>query len=191
MKKLLPYISVGVVCLVLGYTLPKVSNNDLPSDLSSRIVDSIGARQIVEFYGSPSGVEERLRYFRDDQSIRPINLPDLNAFIREKFDPDVSRPEDAIKDFIKLHNGWEQVVLSSPEDIPGFSPNQLDQDLSNLTLSPVKTVSDSETISVMYTWTQVGGVLRRYKFKTREGQGPVCCSCITIQTRVGEFKLLE
>jgi len=200
MKKHLA-LAVGVLtALMVGFGLAWVvcpfllGTSDSISGLRSRVVDSIPGRAVVEFYGERHGVERRLRYLRDDCGTRPLTLDDLSWFIAEKHSKDPKARDEAIRDFIALHNPWETTILSSAKDIPGFRPDQLDPDLRGLSLARVD-VQDGKradtTITVIYAWTQVGGELKRYRFKTQRNFAPYCYSCVTLQTDVGEAWYLE
>jgi len=206
------------LCIVLGISLGFVlgygfrgflvrSEGAPPSDFQSRVVDTIPGKAIVEFFGEQYGVNERVRYLQDDSGLRALTLSNLSWYIAEKHGGISQTRDEAIRDLIALHNTRETILLSSVEDIPGFEVEQLDPDFRNLSLARLD-IPDSRTLSavaaghrsssapavtitVLYTWTRVGGELKRYRFRTYEGKAPYCYSCISLQDDLGDSDSLS
>ena len=162
----------------------------IPTDFKRRVVDRIDGKSIVEYEGSLHGVLRRYRYMVDTVGERPLDLINLSAYIWGKY-PGASTPRDVIiRDFIRLHNPWETIVLSLESDIPGFRREELDPDLQRLRLQPVEIRKDGKVVSITYAWTAVGGKLKRYRFKSSPAAAPHGRSCVILQTDVGVAKHL-
>jgi len=174
----------GLACL-LGPT-----DSEPPPGFQSRVMDSIAGMSILEFSGGSFGVECRSRHFRDGNGTRPLNIHDLSLYIAAKHGAHPSSQTTAIRDFSRLYNPWETIVLTSAQDIPGFSRDQLDPDLRGLALAPTETHEGTVTLSIVYAWTRVGGVLARYRFRTDQGQAPRCCGIIVLQSGLGNAAYL-
>ena len=173
---------------------PPAPDTAPPQGAESREIDSIPGKAIVEFYGWSRVIDRRKRYLRDDKGLRPLDLSDLSWYIAEKHERGVVSRDQAILDFIALHNVRETLVLSSPRDIPGFKTEQLDPDLRVLSMERLDVPDPKNplmTLTIVYTWTQLGGELKRYRFRTLQGKAPYCYSCATLQVEVGAAHYLR
>ncbi len=86
--------------------------------------------------------------------------------------------------------------MKSANGIPGFSQDQLEPDLRDLLLAPCDAyVEDGlergKTVSIVYTWTKVGGQSKRQRFEYKEKFAPRCSSCIVLQVGVDDAAYLQ
>jgi hypothetical protein len=164
--------------------------------LQSRVIDSIPEAEVLEFHGLRPGapaVEQRMRYMRFEGRMRPATIADLSWYIAKKYGAALAVRDTAIRDLIALHNPWETTVLASTRDIPGFSPSQLDPDLRGLSLTRLDVPDAScpdTTMTIIYTWTRVGGTLVRYTFRSHKDRAPYCCSRTVLQEGIGDATYL-
>jgi hypothetical protein len=176
------------------FVLAAMAVHILPGCLSRsqrRIVDTVGKKSIIEYRGYRYGTARRIRYLSDSKGLHRLNLGNLSSYISEKYATVPESRDAAIRDFIKLHNPWETLVLKSEQDIPGFTRDQLEPDLRDLSLTPVEIVQDVEVLSIIYCWTRVSGKLKRYMFESHSKRGLHCCSCVVLQTGVGDAVYLQ
>jgi hypothetical protein len=159
--------------------------------LERRVIDIIGEKSVIEYRQSRHGIAGRVRYLSDSGGLHRLSLSNLSSYITEKYAAVPASRDAAIRDFIRLHNPFETLVLRSEQDIPGFTRDQLDPDLRDLTLAPVETVRNRVVSSVVYSWTRVGGKLKRYMFESHPKGGPECRSCRVLQTGVGDAAYLH
>lgn len=182
---------------IVGYGLAhslRRPENAPPLGLQSRVVDSISDQAIVEFFGDRGGVEERYRYFRGARVLLPLDLGNLSGYIARKHGSSPESRDPAIHDFVAIHNTRDTIVLSSAEDIPGFQRERMDPDLRDLPLTR-RDVPDPRnaamTLTIVYTWTRLGGELKRYRFQAHERCAPICDSCVTLQRDLGDATYLD
>ena len=183
--------------MIVGYGLAHLlrrPENAPPRGFQSRVVDSISDQAIVEFFGDSGGIEERCRYFRGTRVLLPLDLGNLSGYIAQKHGSSPKSRDRAIHDFIALHNTRATIVLSSAEDISGFQREQMDPDLRDLSFAR-RDVPDPRnaamTLTIVYTWTRLGGELKRYRFKAHEACAPICHSCVTLQRDLGDATYLD
>jgi hypothetical protein len=172
-----------------------------PPSSEARTVDEHGSTAVVEYYDQ-GGTHYRAIFVRDENGLHPLDLTNLTVYLSTKHGYYLSdkpgaqavSPNVVIRDFVRLHNPRETILLKLAQDIPKFSPAQLDPDIRGLPLTPLSFKSGNEDVRIIYTWTKIGGVLKRYRFlifHNPAGDVLGCESCATLQSDVGAAEYLK
>ncbi len=122
--------------------------------------------------------------------VRKLTLDSLNAIFRDEYPgPSESKKrEQLIRDFIELHDGDGPVVIKNVSDIPGYDRVPLDPDIAEAVRAPF---SFGNLVSVVYTYTRVGGVIRRYRFEFERGNMFRGAECTVIGRGIGNAVYYE
>jgi hypothetical protein len=156
----------------------------------SQVIDSTANMSIVEHRSTRFGIAQRDRYLKDKGRSRQLTIHDIDRFINKKYHGQNLSLQKAIQEFVSLHNPWDTIILKSAEDIPDFDRNQLDPDFRDMSFSPIEYIEDDDKYMIIYTWTVVGGVLKRYKFRLYSDNFIDCKSCIELQDGIGKYSSL-
>ena len=74
--------------------------------------------------------------------------------------------EQLIQEFIELHAGENIEIIRKISDIPGYTSSPLDTDIADAVRSPF---SFGKLTTVVYTYQQIDGIVRRYRFTFENG----------------------
>jgi len=106
-----------------------------------------------------------------DERVVPLDLEQLiTAYQKEMIEASSTLERKTIAmSLIRLADDDGPVFISQLSDIPGYKRHSIDRDLENMVRAPWEYKSRRGGIYVvLYTYTQFGGVVRRYKFLFNE-----------------------
>ena len=122
--------------------------------------------------------------------IRELTMDSLNVVFLNEYpsSPGKKEQEQLIRDFVKLHAGERVSVIGKTSDIPGYAKTPLDADIAEAVRAPF---SFGELVTVVYTYQQIGGIVRRYRFTFENGTRFRKAECAVVGRAIGEAQYYE
>lgn len=127
-------------------------------------------------------------------TIQEKSLESLRHLCNTEFSPFLSEDsrKKIIEIFIKLYCE-NSIIIHSINDIPGYYKNKLDPDLEK-TIRPIFKIQNNAKndsyVYVIYTFEEIGGYIRRYRFEFNKKNLISDVQCIEIGREIGEFYYL-
>lgn len=122
--------------------------------------------------------------------VKELTMDSLNVVFLNEY-PSSPEPKDRerlIQDFAKLHAGQIVAILTKPSDIPGHAKAPLDADIATAVRAPF---SFGNLTTVVYTYQQVGGIARRYRFTFDGGTKFKRADCAVVGRDIGHAEYYE
>ena len=122
--------------------------------------------------------------------VEELNADSLNVVFLNEY-PATPKKEDRTKlidDFTKLHAGEHIKIITKAADIPGHEKAPLDADIADAVRAPF---DSGKLTTVVYTYQQIGGVVRRYRFTFQDGERFSKAECAVVGRGIGEAHYYE
>ncbi len=122
--------------------------------------------------------------------IKEMTMDSLNVVFLNEYpsSPKEKDRDNLIQDFVKLHAGEPVSVINKTSDIPGYDKAPLDPDIAQAVRAPF---SYDNLIAVVYTYQQIGGIVRRYRFQFENGTTFKRVECAVLGKDIGEAQYYE
>lgn len=119
-----------------------------------------------------------------------LTMDSLNGVFLNEYSalPEEKDRTGLIQEFVKLHAGEEVSIVNGAADIPGYAKAPLDQDIAGAVRAPF---SFSNLITVVYTYQQIGGIVRRYRFQFQNGVNFSRVEVAVVGRAIGEARYYE
>jgi len=145
-------------------------------------------------YLTHKGIEPAIpRVFLMDSVYGGIHEKDLKSLTwlcqREFPEPKTeTEKRSMLETFLRLHHP-RQRIISSLTDIPGHAKRKLDSDLAS-TIRPMFLFEekDEEVVFIVFTYEQIGGIVRRYRFPFKNRLR--LPTCIVLGSDIGDAHYL-
>ena len=122
--------------------------------------------------------------------VEELNAGSLNVVFLNEYPatPKKKDREKLIDDFTKLHAGESISIISTASDIPGYEKAPLDADIADALRAPF---DSGKLTTVVYTYQQIGGIVRRYRFTFQGGERFSRAECAVVGRGIGEAHYYE
>ena len=122
--------------------------------------------------------------------VKELTMDSLNIVFLNEYPP--SLDDDArkklIADFSELHSAERVSIITKTSDIPGYDKAPLDKDIADALRAPF---SFGKLTTVVYTYQQIGGIVRRYRFSLENGTRLKRVECAIVGRDIGEAQYYE
>jgi hypothetical protein len=155
------------------------------------VVDQTDGARILEITDTSISPNPKNRVVCFGEVTKDLDIYSLSYYIETKCAISLPDPMEAIREFMRLGNVYETVVVESLEEIPGYAERPLDSDLAGIKVgTQVTKNAEEEKEIVVYTYTRINGLLNRYKFWVK-GKHFRCQSCTLMGRDIGDAHRLE
>jgi hypothetical protein len=122
--------------------------------------------------------------------VMELTLDSMNVVFRNEYpsSPQENDRKTLIEAFTKLHSGESVSIISRLSDIPGYDKTPLDPDIAPAVRGPF---SFGKLTTVVYTYQQIGGIVRRYRFAFDDGATFRKAECIIVGHGIGDAQYYE
>lgn len=149
------------------------------------------ATWIVHAVDRRIGIDHPRRYILDAEGrIFDVTVNGLcHVFAREyPSTPLENERQELVRSFVRLHAGDPIIVLTSPSDIPDHDKAPVDADLAQAIRAPYSFDEPryDKRITIVYTYQQLNGLVRRYRFQFQKDGGLERVHCVEVAGGVGD-----
>jgi hypothetical protein len=126
------------------------------------------------------------RHFMNSRGeVNELTMDSMNVvFLNEHGQsPEEEDRKKLIESFITLHSGERVSIINKATDIPGYAKAPLDADIADAIRGPF---SFGKLTTVVYTYQQIGGIVRRYRFSFENGTVFKKSECAIVGREIGE-----
>jgi hypothetical protein len=122
--------------------------------------------------------------------VKELTMDSMNIVFLNEYGASLEEKErkKLIKDFTALHSGERVSIINETADIPGYAKAPLDADIADAVRAPF---SFGKLTTVVYTYQQIGGIVRRYRFTFENGTTFKRAECAVVGRAVGEAQYYE
>ena len=122
--------------------------------------------------------------------VKELTMDSLNiVFLNEYPSPlDDNARKKLIEDLSGLHSGERVSIITKTSDIPGYDRVPLDKDIADALRAPF---SFGKLTTVAYTYQQIGGIVRRYRFSFENSARFRRVECAIVGRDIGEAQYYE
>jgi len=122
--------------------------------------------------------------------VHELTIDSLNGVFLNEYSalPEEKGRAGLIREFVKLHAGEDVFIINSAADIPGYEKAPLDPDVAGAVRAPF---SFNNLITVVYTYQQIGGIVRRYRFQFKNGVNFGRVEVVVVGRAIGEARYYE
>jgi hypothetical protein len=154
------------------------------------------ATWIVHARDKRIGIDHPRRYILDAEGrICDLTVGGLCHVYSHEYSstPTEHERQDLVRSFVRQHTGDPIVVLSSPSDIPGHDMAPVDADLAQAIRAPYSFDDrhSGRRVTVIYTYQQLQGLVRRYRFQFQKDGGLEQVHCVEAAQGVGDARYLK
>jgi hypothetical protein len=122
--------------------------------------------------------------------VKELTMDSLNIVFLNEYgaSPEEKERKKLIEDFTTLHSGERVSVINKTADIPGYAKAPLDADIADAVRAPF---SFGKLTTVVYTYQQIGGIVRRYRFTFDNGTTFRKAECAIVGRNIGDAQYYE
>ena len=122
--------------------------------------------------------------------VKTLTMDSMNVVFLNEYSssPQEKDRKQLIDDFTKLHSGEHIIIINKTSDIPGYDKAPLDPDIADAVRAPF---SFDKLTTVVYTYQQIGGIVRRYRFAFKNGITFRNSECAVVGRRIGEAQYYQ
>jgi len=117
--------------------------------------------------------------------VKELTMDSMNVVFLNEYgvSPEEKDRKKLVEAFTTLHSGERVSIISRTSDIPSYAKAPLDADIADAVRA---SFSFGKLTTVVYTYQQIGGIVRRYRFTFDNGTAFRNAECSVVGRKIGE-----